>query len=429
MPPDRAAVREKMFYGWVIVGVMASANAASMAMASLNFGLFIRPMGDELGIGRSMFGWAQTARQVGSSVTSPVVGGILDRHGARVLLAVAGASVAVAMVGLSFANNAWQVILCFAVMGVVGMNGAGSLITTVPVAKWFVSKRGKAISYMSLGIPVGALIFIPLSEIFIDAWGWRTAWIALAGIGAGIIVPLSLLFVRRQPEDQGLLPDGAPHPDSVAGRAAAARNPGVAETVWTVREAVRTAAFWRLVVVFSLVSLAVATFGVHRIPSFVDRGLSTRLISFAAAMDAVCAGLSTFALGMLVGRFPARVLGGFGFLMLTLACVLTIYAYSAMVMFLSMMAFGVGIGGLLFLQSFLWADYFGRANIGKIRGVVTPIILVIGGIGAPLAGYVRDATGSYNAIWWAGVVVLLLGAVSILFTPAPKKPVAVAPLA
>ena len=422
MSPDRAPVREKMFYGWVIVGVMASANAASMAMASLNFGLFIRPMGDELGMGRSMFGWSQTARQLGSSVTSPVVGSILDRHGARVLLAVAGASVAAAMVGLSFAQNAWQVILCFAVMGVVGMNGVGSLITTVPVAKWFVSKRGKAISYMSLGIPVGALIFIPLSEVFIDAWGWRMAWIALAGIGAGIIVPLSLLFVRRQPEDHGLLPDGAPDPESVAGRAAAARNPGAVETAWTVHEAVRTVAFWRLVVVFSLVSLAVATFGVHRIPSFVDRGLSTRMISFAAAMDAVCAGLSTFALGMLVGRFPARVLGGFGFLMLTLACVLTIYASTVPIMFLSMMAFGVGIGGLIFLQTFLWADYFGRANIGKIRGVVTPIMLIVGGIGAPIAGYVRDATGSYEPIWWAGVVVLLLGAVSILFTPAPKKP-------
>ena len=421
MPEPPAAVREKLFYGWVIVGVMASANAASMAMASLNFGLFIRPMGDELGVGRAMFGWAQTARQVGTSATSPIVGGILDRHGSRVLLAAAGASVAAAMVGLSFAHHSWQIILCFAVMGIVGMNGAGALITTVPVAKWFVSKRGKAISYMSLGIPVGALIFVPLTQVFIDAWGWRTAWLALAGIGAGIIVPLSLLFVRRQPEDYGLLPDGAPDPASVAGRAASAAGPGV-ELAWTVGEAVRSPAFWRLVVVFSLVSLAVSTFGVHRIPSFVDRGLDPKLVSFAAALDALCAGLSTFALGMLVGRFPARVLGGAGFFMLALACVLTIYATTVLVMFLSMMAFGLGIGGLLFLQSFLWADYFGRANLGKIRGVVTPIMLVIGGVGAPLAGYVRDATGSYNAIWWVGVIVLFLGAVTILGTPAPRKP-------
>ena len=75
-----------MFYGWVIVGVMAATGAVSMAMGALNFGLFIKPMGDELGIGRSTFGWAQTARQVASAVTSPSVGWLLDRSGSRVML-------------------------------------------------------------------------------------------------------------------------------------------------------------------------------------------------------------------------------------------------------------------------------------------------------------------------------------------------------
>ena len=52
----------QLYYGCVIVAVMAAAGAVSMAMGSLNYGLFIKPMGDELGIGRSTFGWAQTAR-------------------------------------------------------------------------------------------------------------------------------------------------------------------------------------------------------------------------------------------------------------------------------------------------------------------------------------------------------------------------------
>ena len=53
----------RLYYGWVIVWVMAATGAVSMAMGSLNFGLFIKPMGDDLGIGRAAFGWAHTARQ------------------------------------------------------------------------------------------------------------------------------------------------------------------------------------------------------------------------------------------------------------------------------------------------------------------------------------------------------------------------------
>ena len=61
---------------------------------------------------------------------------------------------------------------------------------------------------MALGIPVGAMVFVPLTQMFIDWWGWETAWIVLAAIGVSVIAPLAAIFVRRQPEDMGLLPDG-----------------------------------------------------------------------------------------------------------------------------------------------------------------------------------------------------------------------------
>jgi hypothetical protein len=88
--------RKKPFYGWYIVGVMASAAAVSMGMGSLNFGLFIKPMGDELGISRATFGWASTARQGASAVTSPVVG-------SRVMLPIPASVTVEAMIGLGSA--------------------------------------------------------------------------------------------------------------------------------------------------------------------------------------------------------------------------------------------------------------------------------------------------------------------------------------
>ena len=410
----------RFFYGWIVVGVMAASGAVSMAMGSLNFGLFIKPMGDDLGIGRASFGWAHTARHSASSVTSPIIGWLIDRFGSRVMLPVATLATGAAMVGLAYMSLPWHLIALFAVMGVVGMSGPGSLVTSVPVLKWFVRDRGRAIAFTSLGIPIGAVLFVPLTQILIDEVGWQTAWVVLAIIGVTVIVPLSAIFVRRQPEDMGLLPDGAASPSS-GDNGARGREPAD-EVSWTVQEAIRTSTLWRLVVVFSAVHLATGTVALHRIAAFMDRGLDPTLISFATAFDAVCAGASTFVFGMLVRRVPARFLGGLGFTMLAAASVMTVYATNLPIMFISMAIFGLGIGGMMFLQSFIWADYFGRESVGSIRGLVNPINLVVGGLGAPAAGYVRDITGSYDPAWWAGVALMTFAAVLTVATPPPRGP-------
>jgi MFS family permease len=397
---------------------MAVGTSASMAMGSLNFGLFIVPMGEELNIGRSTFGWSQSVRQLASAVTSPIIGPLLDKFGARILLPAAALIVGAAMIGLSFIDSGWQLILLFAAMGLVGMGGPGALVTSVPVVKWFRRKRARAIAFASLGIPIGALVFVPLTQVFIDAWGWRNAWIALAVLGVGIIVPPALIFLRRQPEDIGLLPDGdTPDSDSDDGS-----NGAPDEISWTTREAVRSVVFWKLVVVFTGVALALGTIGVHRIPAFVDRGVDPGQIAIATAFDAVAAGISTFVMGNLAHRIPGRVLGALGFTFLAVSSALTIYADTFALVFISMAIFGLGIGGMMFLQNFIWAEYFGRAHLGAIRGVVMPITLIVGGIGAPAAGYVYDITGSYDGIWWVGVGIMSAAAILEITVNAPVHP-------
>ncbi len=418
------ADRGKLFYGWIIVGVMAAAGAVSMALGTLNYGLFIKPMGDELGIGRSIFGWGQTVRQVASAVTGPIVGQLIDRFGSRVLLAVSALVTGAAILGLGFISHGWQLIGLLALAGVVGMSGQGALVTSVPVAKWFVRKRGKAMAFMSLGIPIGGVVFLPVTQILIERFGWRDAWIILGLLGVGIIVPLALLFVRRQPEDMGLLPDGAPGSIRVSAAhrespASPQQEPG--ERSWTREEVLRSPSFWRLVVVFSVIMLAVSSTGVHRIPYFMDKEIDSRLVSYATAVDAAAAGVSMFLIGMLARRIPANVLGAVCFVLLGLAIFLTILANSAPLMFLATFMFGLGAGGMLLMQNYLWAEYFGRQYLGSIRGIVMPITLVFGGAGAPLAGYVRDATGSYTSIWVAGIGFALLGAAVLAFTPAPTS--------
>ena len=421
-----AARNKGFYYGWVIVFVMATAGAVSMAMGSLNFGLFIKPMGDSLGIGRAWFGWAQTIRQISSALTSPPVGWLIDRYGSRVMLPVAAIVTASAMVALSFMNDAgdaWFMVAMFALMGLVGMSGPGALVTSVPVLKWFVRKRGRAISFMALGIPVGAMVFVPLTQMFIDWWGWETAWIVLAAIGVSVIAPLAAIFVRRQPEDMGLLPDGdSMHASEGHDDDSTQPAPIDDEVSWTVKEATRSPIFWSLIAMFSMVSLATSTVALHRIPDFADRGFDTTLIAYATAFDAVCAGAASFTFGLLVSRVPGRLLGSLGFSFLAIASVMTIYAADDVTMFSSMAIFGLGIGGMMFLQNFIWADYFGRVHVGAIRGFSMPINLILGAAGAPIAGYAYDHTGSYTEVWWVGVGLMVCSALLALITPPPNRP-------
>jgi OFA family oxalate/formate antiporter-like MFS transporter len=430
--PANHTTAPRFFYGWVIVAVMAAVGAITMAMGALNFGLFIKPMGDDLGIGRAAFGWAQSSRQVASAMTAPVVGPLIDRFGVRVLLSVAAVLCAAAMVGLAVVDASWQIIGLFALMGVVGMNGPGALVTSVPVTKWFVRKRAKAMAFTSLGVPLGGFLMVPLTQILIDEIGWRAAWAVLGILGAGVIVPLSLLFIRRQPEDLGLHPDGRTlneeAPPMAGTRPTPAPVPYLEECSWTRAEAIRTGAFWKLVFVFGLVMLAMSSVAVHRIPSFMDRGLDAHLISYATALDAAAAGLSTFAMGMLMHRIPSRYIGALGFVLLAVASLLTIAAETHAVMFAAMITFGFGIGASMMLQNYLWAEYFGRRYQGSIRGAVTPITLLFGGAGPPIAGYVRDSTGSYDPVWYVAVGLMLLGALAIATTPPPQHP-SIAPLA
>ena len=395
----------KLYYGWIVALVLAAANAVGMGLATLNMGLFIKPMGDELGITRAEFGWASSLRLIAGAASSPPIGRLIDRYGVRWLLALTTLLGGGAVISLAWVLNGWQLMGIFAFMGLIGLLGPNQLTTTVPVLKWFVGKRAKAVAIMSLGVPLGALVFVPLTQYFIDAYGWRTAWVILGAIGIVVVVPLSLVFIRREPEDIGLLPDGAA-PGAEAGGDFEALPAD--EDSWTVSQAVRTATFWRLAIVFSLVMFAIGTMALHRLPAFMDRGIDPAWVAWSTTLDAILAGTSMFLLGNFAGHIPSRYLGAAGFVIMALSAWVLVIGQGVVAMFVSMSLFGFGIGGMMYMQNIIWADYFGRLHLGAIRGVVNPITMIMSAAGAPIAGYVYDATGSYTpcggqalgSCWW-----------------------------
>jgi len=158
----------------------------------------------------------------------------------------------------------------------------------------------------------------------------------------------------------------------------------------------------------------------HRVPAFVERGIDPTWVAWSTTFDAILAGASTFLLGTFAGHVPSRYLGAGGFLLMALSAWILVEGQSVVAMFVSMGMFGFGIGGMMYMQNIIWADYFGRVHLGAIRGIVNPITMVMSAAGAPVAGYVYDITGSYNPVWWTSIGLMLLGALVIVVTPPPE---------
>ncbi len=397
-------------------------NFATMATGTLNFGLFVIPMGEELEMSRGFIGWTQTARLLAGGGFGFVMGRLLDRYGPRVLIAVASLVTGSCMIGLVYVQEPWHFLVLFNVMGFMGLSAPGGMLTSVPVAKWFIRRRGAATALATMGLGTGGIVFLPVTQILIESVGWRNAWLVLAAISMAMIVPMALIFLRRQPEDMGLAPYGATGTPAVGSGAKAIQE----EPLWTAGQAFRTSTFWWLMLFFALVGFAMGSTNVHRLPYWVEAGFDAQLVSYAFAADAAGAALMALTAGLVVDRVPVRFVALASCLGFVGSVALMLLASNTFLLFASTTMFGLAVGANMIVTSFIWADYFGRAFLGTIRGIALPVSLATIGAGSPTAGYIYDATGNYDLVWWMLIVLFGLAAAVVVNIRAPRAPITAA---
>ena len=401
---------------------MFAVNFSTMATGTLNYGLFVLPMQSDLGISRASFGWMQTTRRLSAGVLSFAVGSLIDRYGARVYICIAAVFIGGCLLLLSVSNHTGQFIALFGIIGISGVAAPNGIVTSVPVAKWFSRRRGRALALSSAGLGIGGIAFLPVTQWLIDDYGWRAAWQVLAVVFVLISVPSAALFLRRAPEDMGLRMDGDP-PEAPASHLATSGRIArpAAEPVWTVRQALRTGAMRKLIAVFAVAGIAQGGASFHRIPYFIERGFDPSVVSWSFSADAGGAAAMALVSGWLADHFPIRYVAAASFSGFIVAILLMIFATSAPMMFLSTLVFGCSVGGGMIVHSYIFAAYFGREFLGAIRGIVMPINLLSAGLGAPLVGYLHDYTGSYIWAWWALLGVYGLAAALMLTATPPSK--------
>ena len=404
------------YYGWVIVATLASVSLVSAATVGFPFGLFVLPMGSDLGLSRAALGWTQTARLGANGISSLFLGPLIDRYGTRILIPIAGVVSAGALWLMSESSAYWIILLGFGALGVVEFHFPGNLLTTVPVGKWFVRKRGKAASLAAAGIALGAILFALTHQALLDSVGWRDTFRISAIVILVGTVPLPLLLLRRDPEDMGLLPDGTATPvsrsdpdDSIL-----KESPG-----WSLREATRTPTMWKIVAAYALTNLAAGSFMIHRAPFWTEEGIATSWVAGVFALDAIMFAASTLAAGALITRIAPRHLAAIAMIAQATGIAVATAWVSVPTMLLSSPLLGGGAGINAVVVTVIWADYYGRPSLGAIRSVSMPIILVGFAIGPPAVGALYGLSGNSYVPGFA-LLAGLLAAAAVIVTTATR---------
>ena len=245
-----------------------------MAVATLS--VFVVPMTDEFDWSRGQFSGAVSLGAVFGLVVAPFAGRLVDRYGSGIMLAASAGVVGICAIGLSLTSPVWSFYAMY-VPGRAVFSAPLELGTSTVVSNWFIRRRPSALACMGIIQSIGLTIFPVLAQVMINGWGWRTAWLALGvfTISTGVI-PVLLLMARR-PEDMGLEADPTGGGDlvlrrqstdteNVAAKPAPVSLSQNSESNYTVRQALRTRAFW-ILAIFSVFGFVVqAGVSLHQVP-------------------------------------------------------------------------------------------------------------------------------------------------------------------
>ncbi|MBI4301490.1 MAG: MFS transporter [Chloroflexi bacterium] len=387
-------------------------------------GVFLKPMSADLNWSRSSFTAVQSIGTLVMGLLGPFLGSTLDRRGGKAIMIFGALVLGSGLMALSQVHSLWQFYLIRGLVVTVGMLCMGNLVVNVAVSNWFVKKRGRAIAFGAMGVSMGGIILIPLTQFLISTLGWRTTWVVYGFMAWAVIIVPTALFMARRPEDVGLNPDGERKANATPSRQALLAPRTNPEASWTRREAVKTSALWLLMVSFGLAFMAVGAMLMHLFPYLTDIGFSGKAAATMLMFQSLMAFFSKPLWGLLVERVHARYCSMAVFFMASVAIFLLLALGKSGMVYLALALFGISFGGFVPLQEVVWANYFGRLTLGAVRSIAMPFSIVTSAGGPLFAGYIYDTTGSYKSAFITFAIIYLVSTLLISRARPPQRAVA-----
>jgi MFS family permease len=416
--------RQGIFYGWYIVGVGFLANVASSFALASTMSIFLKPLTADLTVSRGVFSLLRSGEGIIGAGIAPLIGSIVDRHGGRWLMVIGTAIVGVGYFLLAHVESFAQFAAIRLTLVTLGDAMMGYMVVNVVIAQWFVRQRGRALAFSSMGVGFAKVCMPVLAAWLILSFGWRHTWFIFGILTLGLLVLPALLIVRPSPESMGLRPDGAAEPaikDEKTTKDAHGGEVGSETVLWTRAAAMRTSAFWLLVFTFGISSMGVTGLNLHVYSYVTDIGYAPVIAATVMSIIASMQLASPLAWGVLAERIGTKLAAMLRFVIQGVGLALAILTGNLWCLYAGFLIYGIGLGGNMVLPDMLWADYFGRRSLGKIRGLGLLISHFVSAIGPPFFGFLFDITGGYGLSFAIFGIVLGISAVLSLMLQPPRR--------
>ena len=401
-------MKSKYFYGYNIVAAGFAIQGVSIG-ALFAYGVFFKEFQAEFGWSRATISGASSLAFLVMGAVGILAGRLNDRIGPKILITVAGVSLGMGYLLMSYMQAPWQLFLLYGLLVGIGYS-THDVITLSTVARWFVKRRGMMSGIVKVGTGCGQLCVPLIATALIAVFGWRTSCFTIGAAALAALVAVAQLM-RRDPRGMGLMPDG--DNGAPAGTVILPDEGGL-----TLREAARTRQFWTLCVAEFTIFSCLLTIIVHIVPHARDLGLPP---AAAAGVLATIGGVS------MLGRFTmGAVNDGIGgrrslmtcFLILIVGLVWLQLSTGAWMLFFFAAIYGFAHGGLFTVISPTVAELFGTGSHGLLFGLVLFSGTLGGAAGPLMAGGIFDLTGSYRLVFIVLTALALVGA-ALVFTLQP----------
>lgn len=412
MPPTRTA---GVFFGWwVVLGFAVMAFLSTGIRFAI--GPFLKPMVDELGLDRGSFSLVVAVSLFLYGAFMPVAGTLADRFGVRPVALAGSVLLGLALVVTGFVTQLWQLYVVYGVLASIGLAATGPVVASAIVARWFVARRGTALSVLGSASMTGMSLLVPVAMWLVLALGWRGAyWVFGAGV-LGLLVPIALWLARDSPEAMGLAADGA------TGRGAAAAGEAPARDRTALAVAVQTTSFWLLAGGLFACGFSMSLLSTHGVPMLTDHGYHPMLASWTlGVLGGSSIGL-TMVLGAVSDRFGRRpVLAWVYATRAALFAGLFLVRDQPVALLLIAAVGGASMAGSVAMTSALTAEVFGRFSVGTVFGTMFLVHQAGAASGSWLAGALFELTSGYGAAFGAAAALLLGAAVVSLAIREPAR--------
>jgi len=408
------------FYGWVNLTVMFFFNIVVMLMM-VAFSLFLPYWVKEFDWSRASISGAQTISIILAGLAAPVVAIFIMKQGPKRAIVVGNFINVVGLVLLAFQNSIWHLYLGNGVIIGLGMSIGGILAGSTVINNWFVLKRPAALSISMAAMGYSGVVANPSIMALIHWVGWRNTYLILAAAALLFCVVVPALLLKNKPEELGQVPDGlsVAKLDPLKSTDSLYKSLDKTTVDFTAGEALRTRALWLLVAYTALIFLVMTGMMTHQVAFLFDIGLSPTMVAMALVVLSAAMGTSQLGVGFLGLRFRMRSLAVFSIVLSIAGFSILLFAQSLQPVLAFCVIYGMGQGIQSVAMQNLMPDYFGRTEFPKIMGFTSPITTFVSSIGAPVAGYIRDSSGSYLLAFKIFLVLLVIAFICIVCAKRP----------